>query len=158
MSSKTLTLAALLILSLTTAVKSGSNDIRFGVSFGGTQFVGFSIEKFYGDNSLRLNLGVFEIEEICISLSVNRYLTTSDLRPFVGIGLWDVVAITPKGLGSLTLLNIPVGLDWNANGKHFLGAELDLNFSLFCIDPEKGSKKLNRRFIPFPGIYYKYKF
>jgi hypothetical protein len=86
-----------------------TNGLRIGVQFGGTQFLGLNIEKFYGDNSILLNLGFFEIQEICISGSFNHYFSSPDARPFVRIGCWDVLAITPKGIGSLTLLNIPIG-------------------------------------------------
>jgi hypothetical protein len=71
-----------------------TNGFRIGIQFGGTQFLGINIEKFYGDNSVRLNLGFFEVQEICISCSFNHYFLSSDVRPFVGIGLWDVLAIT----------------------------------------------------------------
>jgi hypothetical protein len=98
----------------------------------------------------------FEIQEICIFCSFNHYFLSFRARPFVGIGFWDVLAVTHEGIGSLRLLNVPVGLDWNVKGRHFLGAELDLNYGLFCIDPETGEKKINRRFVPFPGVYYKY--
>lgn len=157
MRGKILILAILLALIVTSKWRAGSNDIRFGISLGGTQFVAFSIEKFYGDNSLRLNLGVFEIHEICISGSFNHYFLASQPRPFVGIGLWDVLAITPHGIGSLTLLTLPIGLDWNVKNRHFLGAELDINYGFFCIDPE-GQKEVEKIFLPFPGIYYKYQF
>jgi hypothetical protein len=133
-----------------------TNGFRIGIQFGGTQFLGINIEKFYGDNSVRLNLGFFEVQEICISCSFNHYFLSSDVRPFVGIGLWDVLAITPGGIGSLTLLNVPIGVDWNVKNRHFLGAELDINYGIFCIDPE-GQKEIENIFLPFPGIYYKYR-
>lgn len=120
-------ISILLMTCLFSLTHARGNGFRIGVQFGGTQFLGINIEKFYGDNSIRLNLGFFEIQEICISGSFNHYFLSSDARPLVGIGFWDVLAITPKGIGSLTLLNVPVGLDWNVKGQHFLGAELDLN-------------------------------
>jgi hypothetical protein len=133
-----------------------NNGYKIGISFGGSQFVALSVEKFFSDNSFRLNLGFFEIHEICLSGSFNHYFLSSKVRPFVGIGIWDVLAITPRGIGSLTLLNIPIGVDWNVKNRHFLGTEVDVNYGFFCIDPE-GRKEAEKIFLPFPGIYYKYK-
>jgi hypothetical protein len=72
----------------------------------------------------------------------------------MGIGLWDVFVMTKEGIGSLTLLNSPLGVDWNLKSSHFIGTELDLNYALYCKSPDS-THKINRRFVPLPGFCYK---
>ena len=151
---------AIVVMFLTTSGVSRATDsyTRLGVTFGGTGLVSASVERHFGDYSVRLNTGVFEWFEICSSLTVNGYLGDGDVRPHIGAGLWNV-SIFPEGkFGCLNFLNVPVGIDWMRDDGHQPGVEIDLNYFMSGRQPGGGAMSFNeeKRFLPLPALYYKY--
>lgn len=139
---------------------TGSGDgVRFGVSFGGISTVGFTVEYFHDNRSLDLTVGTWSFRDLSASIVVKEYFGRSDALPFVGAGLWLVVA-RPAGerTGFAGVLHAPVGVDWRAAGDHFLGLQMNVNRALWVrrSDPED-ELPLNRRLVPLPGVYYRWR-
>jgi hypothetical protein len=131
---------------------------RLGLTFGGISTIGFSVEYFDGHRSLDLTVGTWSFRDVSASVVVKQYFGSSDLMPFVGGGLW-LVGASPSGerTGFAAVLQAPIGLDWRATGRHYLGFNLNVNRALWVrrTDPED-DLPLNRRLVPLPGFYYRW--
>ena len=133
-----------------------------GVTFLGTGFISLTIERRFGDSSVRANIGFFDSpRELCLAVTANRYRDSGKFSPHIGAGLWTVAAITPKGIGHIDALTIPAGADWSADNRNFIGAEADA--SLFFGGRNPGSEpmrfKKGRRtmFLALPALSWKYR-
>jgi len=132
--------------------------IRFGISIGGVSSVGFLLEFFDGNRSLDLTVGTWSFHDVSLSLVAKQYFGANAARPFVGAGLWLVTAKPSDGRrGLATVLRAPVGVDWNFTGAHSLGASFNISRAVWVrrTDPED-DKPLEGRWVPLPGIYYRY--
>jgi hypothetical protein len=141
------------------AQRIGSGEgVRLGLTFGGISTIGFSVEYFDERRSLDLTVGTWSFRDVSASLVVKQYFGSSHLMPFVGGGLW-LVGARPSGeqTGFAAVLHAPVGLDWRATGRHYLGFNLNVNRALWVrrTDPED-DLPLNRRLVPLPGLYYRW--
>lgn len=149
-----------LLLPAGSAAQRGDDGVRFGVTFGGISTVGFVVEYFDGTRSVELTVGTWSFRDLSASVVGKEYFGVGALRPFVGIGLWLVGAPPPRSgerLGLAAVLHAPVGVDWRAAGGHYAGAALNVNRALWVrrTDPED-DLPLNQRFVPLPGLYYRW--
>jgi len=137
---------------------SWEHDTRIGITFLGTGFLSLSVERHFGDNSIRINTGVFEFQELCVAVTANRYFTDSEFKPHVGIGVWNVLIFPEGKLGRLDMLNVPIGVDWEVSDRHYAGVEMDLNYFMHGRNPGGGKITFDKekRFLPLPALYYKY--
>jgi len=149
-----LLLFLLSLASQTAAAKDGMT--RVGVTFLGTGFLSFSVERCFGANSIRINAGMFEPGEVCTAVTVNRYLSSGSAAPYIGIGLWNVFIFPEGRFGRLDILNIPVGMDVRMKSRHHAGAEIDMNRFLRGRQPGGGDVKFRRKWLVLPAVYYKY--
>jgi hypothetical protein len=137
---------------------SGSS-VRIGFTVGGISTVGFTVEFLDDQRSVDLTFGTWSFRDLSFSAAVKQYFGTGDLHPFVGAGLWLVVA-HPSGerTGVAAILHAPVGVDWRVSGAHFLGGTINVNRALGVrrTDPED-DMPLNKRFVPLPGLYYRWR-
>jgi hypothetical protein len=136
----------------------GSRDeLRLGLTLGGTGFLGVVAEYRRGDWSGELTVGTITFREIAVAVSGKRYFTEGRLRPYVGAGLWSLTAWTEDGSGSVLIARAPLGVDWLVTGGHAGGLEVALNRALAVnrLDPEDDTPP-NTNLVPLPGIYYKY--
>jgi len=136
------------------AAKDGMT--RVGVTFLGTGFLSFSVERHFGANFIRINAGMFEPGEICTAVTVNRYLPSNAAGPYAGIGVWNVFIFPEGRFGRLDILNVPVGMDVRIRGRHHAGAEIDVNRFLHGRQPGGGDVKFRRKWLVLPAVYYKY--
>lgn len=138
----------------------GPEELRLGVSFGGISFIGFIMEYRWGDRSMDLTLGTWSFRDLSVSLVGKQYFGPGDFRPFSGIGLWAVVRPN-HGLGERSgialVARAPIGVDWNLDAAHHVGASLSLNRALWIRrkDPRDDTPPSDR-FIPLPGFYYRW--
>jgi hypothetical protein len=139
---------------------SGPEDFRVGISFGGISFIGFIMEYRWGDRSMELNLGTWSFRDLSVSVVGKQYFGPGDFRPFAGVGLWTV--LNPQhGPGEQSaaalVARAPVGVDWNLDAAHYLGASLSLNRALLIRrkDPRDDTPP-SERLIPLPGFYYRW--
>lgn len=113
-------------------------------------------ERCLGDDSVRLNIGVFEFKEIIFTAAVLHYAGTGEIRPFIGAGVATVMIFPERKFGALHFLNIPAGLDWSpSDAKYSLGIEGDINYFMAGSQPggEKVSFKKDNRLLIVPGIH-----
>jgi len=157
-------LVALLSLGATpagaSAQGSGAGDgVRVGIALGGISTVGLTVEVFDGTHALELGIGTWSFRDLSASLVYKEYFGAGGVRPFVGGGLWSVLASPPDGRTGLALvLRAPVGFDWGFADRHALGAALNVNLGLAVrrTDPDD-DLPMNRRLVPLPEIYYRFR-
>lgn len=141
--------------------QSGPESLRIGITFGGISFVGFVTEYRWGDRSVELTLGTWAFRDLSVSLAGKQYFGPGDFRPFSGLGVWAVITPyhgTREQTGVAFLLRAPVGVEWNVDADHHLGAALSLNRALWIRrkDPLDNTPPAPRT-IPLPGFYYRWK-
>lgn len=133
--------------------------VRVGFVFGGISTVGVSVEYFNDNLGYDLTIGTWSFHDISAAFTVKEYLGASALRPFIGAGLWVVAAAPPQGrTGFAVVAQAPVGADWRVTGRYNLGAVLNVNRGLWVrrTDPED-DLPLNKRLVPLPGAYYRWR-
>ncbi|MGD8320326.1 MAG: hypothetical protein PVJ02_07725 [Gemmatimonadota bacterium] len=154
---------AALVLPLRPLAAQGTgtgSKVRVGVTFGGISTVGLSLEFVNENTSFDFTVGTWSFRDLSVSAVVRQYFGTGNLLPFVGGGLWMVLA-SPPGDGGQTgfaaVLHAPVGLDWQAVDDHYLGIDMAVNRALWVrrTDPED-DLPLNKRLVPLPGVYYRW--
>jgi len=138
--------------------QAGPEEVRIGLSLGGISFVGLIMEYRWGDRSLEANIGTWSFRDLAVSLVGKQYFGPGDFRPFAGLGIWAVGApYHDRGeqAGMAVMLRAPVGVDWNPDAGHYLGAHLSLNRALWIRrqDP-RDEHPPSTRIIPLPGFYY----
>lgn len=137
-------------------------ELRLGFSFGGISFVGLLLEQRWGTRSVELNLGTWAFRDLSVSLVAKQYYGPGDFRPYSGVGLWGVLAAPPAGpeeqQGFALLLRAPVGVEWNLDAGHHVGADLALNRALRIRrkDPRDETPP-SSRLVPLPGFHYRWK-
>lgn len=140
---------------------SGPEDLRVGISIGGMSLVGILFEYRWGDRSLDLQVGTWTFRDLAVSVAGKQYFGPEGLRPFTGLGLWAVLAPTSgfqRQTGVALVLRAPVGLDWNLDADHHLGAALNINRALWIRRKDPADETPPRdRLIPLPGFYYRWK-
>ena len=133
-------------------------EVRIGISFGGISFMGLVSEYRWGDRSVELNVGTWSFRDLSVSLVGKQYFGPGDFRPFAGFGLWTVVAPyhdQGERTGMALMLRAPIGVDWNPDAGHYLGAHLSLNRAVWIRrqDPQDDYPPADR-LVPLPGFYY----
>jgi len=133
--------------------------MRVGLTLGGISTVGVTVEFYRDQESIDLTVGTWSFRDLSVSAVFKEYFGAGDVRPFIGGGLWFVFA-HPSGErpGFAAVLRAPVGVDWHVTGNHFLGAALNVNRALMVrrTDPEDETP-LNKRLVPLPGLYYRFR-
>jgi hypothetical protein len=152
--------AALLFPQTVSAQGTGTGSgMRVGFSVGGISTVGVTLEFFHEQESLVLDVGTWSFHDVSLSVTGREYFGAGYLHPFVGAGLWLVLARPPGGrFGMATVLQAPVGLDWRVVGPHYVGAVINVDRALWVrrTDPQD-DLPLNKRIVPLPGLYYRWR-
>lgn len=141
------------------APSAGAGDgVRFGISVGGISTVAVSVELFRDSRSIDLSLGTWSFQDVSFSAVVKQYAFSSAARPFVGAGLWMVVASpADERTGVALVLRVPVGVDWEVTDDHSLGAVINLNRGLAVRRTDPADVlPMNKRLVPLPELYYRY--
>ena len=140
---------------------SGPEEVRFGISLGGISFMGFLVEYRWGDRSVELNLGTWSFQDLSFSLVGKQYYGPGDFRPFSGLGLWAVLSPSrteDEQTGVAVLVRAPVGVEWNVDTDHHLGAHISLNRALWIRRKDPGDDyPPSDRIVPLPGFFYVWK-
>jgi hypothetical protein len=133
------------------------DELRVGISVGGTGFLGLVTEYRRAGWGGELVLGTITFREIAVAVTGKRYFTDAGIRPVVGLGLWSLTAWTEDGSGSVLILRAPLGAEWAVAGGHALGLEVGLNRALAVnrLDPEDDTPP-NTSIVPLPGVYYRH--
>ncbi len=152
-------LAALLLLAVPYAAYAVESFTRAGIALGGTGFLSLRIERHYGDSFARVNIGILEPRELCLSASVHRGFTVNEISPHMGIGIMNVLIFPEGKFGHLDLLNLSAGIEGNLTDRNALGMEGDLNIFLRGRNPGGGKATfgkggLRSRMLMIPAVYY----
>lgn len=143
-----------------TAQGTGTGSaVRVGIGFGGISTVGLTVEYVHEHSAVELTVGTWSFRDLSVSAVGKRYLGAGDLLPFVGGGVWLVAARPPgERTGVAAVLQAPVGVDWQAADGSYVGMTLNVNRALAVrrTDPQD-EVPLNRRLVPLPGVYYRWK-
>jgi hypothetical protein len=137
---------------------SGPEQARIGISFGGISFMGLIMEYQWADRSIEMNIGTWTFRDLSVSVVGKQYFGPGDFRPFAGVGLWAVLAPArddEERTGLAILARAPIGVEWNIDAAHHLGAHLSLNRGLWIRrkDPNDDLPP-SSRIVPLPGFYY----
>lgn len=135
------------------------DPVRVGVTWGGISFLGLTFEYQWRNWAVDVNLGTWSLRDVSLSVVGKHYLGPGeDLRPYVGGGLWGVVAFSDEGIGSVLVARAPVGAEWEFVDRNFLGVGMNVNRGLWVdrTDPDDDTP-LNRRLVPLPGFYYRWR-
>jgi hypothetical protein len=155
-----------LLIALAPAAPAGAqgsdagDGVRIGVSFGGISTVSVVVELFDDTHAVELALGTWSFRDLSASVVYKEYFGASRVRPFVGGGLWAVVAwpADPEERTGLALvLRAPVGVDWSFVDDHAVGLALNVNRGIGVrrSDP-LDDLPMNDRFVPLPEAYYRF--
>ena len=119
------------------------------------------MEYRWGDRSVDINIGTWTFRDLSVSVVGKQYFGPGDFRPFAGAGLWAVISPIHGPLertGVALLARAPIGVEWNLDSAHHLGADLALNRALWLRrkDPVDTTPPTDR-FVPLPGFHYRWK-
>ncbi len=149
-------------LTLQPALASGQtavadNQLRIGVTFGSTSFLGIAVEYFWDERrSIDLGFGSWGLRDVSVSIVAKQYVGGDDnVRAFAGLGLWNVTAWQEEGVGTALILRAPIGGE--LGGRNAVGAELSLSRAVLIrrADPED-LRPPRDRIVPLPGFYYRW--
>ncbi|MBI4540969.1 MAG: hypothetical protein HY704_15815 [Gemmatimonadetes bacterium] len=132
--------------------------LRVGISLGGTHRLGLAVEVLDGSNAVEFSLGTFRFDVITLSVTARRYSGSGPTRPYVGAGLWTILAFPGDDFGYLALARLAPGIDWKLGSEHYAGLEASLSYALAVKRPDPQDKSpLRRHFLPLPAAYYKFR-
>ena len=152
-------LVALALAALPRPSLAQDDGVRFGITVGGTSFVGVSLEFFDGQHSVEVALGTWALRDLSASVVGRRYFGAGSMKPVVGLGLWTVVAWRGGPRPGVALVaRAPIGFDWNVGGDHFLAADMNVSRGLWVrrTDP-LDETPMSRRLVPLPGLAYRWR-
>jgi len=134
------------------------NQLRVGLTLGSTSFVGLSVEYFFSERrSVDLNLGTWSVRDISSSVVVKQYVGGGDVRAYLGLGLWNVLAWQEEGFGNALILRAPVGIEAEPFNRGSVGVDVSVSRALVVnrADPEDQTPPATR-LVPLPGFYFKW--
>jgi len=148
------------ILSTLTATTTGavSAQYRFGVSFGGASTVALVVEHRWAHQGLEVQAGTWQFRDLSLSVNARQYVGSYKVEPFVGIGLWGLVARTEEGTGYGLIARFPTGLNWDIGSRHAVSMNIYLNRALALKRPDPEDRRPPRTtLIPLPELSYRYR-
>lgn len=148
---------ALALVLLATPLR-GQERFRFGLTVGGISTIGLVFEQQMEWGSFELTVGTWSFRDLSMALVHKQYIGGGDVLGVAGIGLWTVLAFPREGrTGVAVVARLPVGMEWTAQGEHFLNLEIGLNRGLHVrrTDPTDDTP-MNRRIVPLPGASYRW--
>ncbi len=130
---------------------------RFGFSLGGAGTVALVVEHRWEHQGLEFQVGTWGFRDISISVTGKQYVGSSAVEPFIGVGLWALVANAEEGTGYGLVGRIPVGLDWNVTGAHSAAVTIYMNRALALRRPDPEDQRPPRAaWIPLPEFSYRW--
>ncbi len=139
------------------AAAQQENQLRVGVTLGGTSFLGLSAEYLWGRTALEATLGTFSLRDISLAVAGKQYIGGGSVRAFLGLGLWAISDFGAERTGLALLARAPLGVDWQVSGNHYTGLEMGLNRALLLrrTDPTDTTPPASR-VVPLPALYYRF--
>lgn len=149
--------AILTSLAMLIPVGTASAQYRFGVVLGGTSPVGLLVEYRWSHQGLELQAGTWGLRDVSLSITAKQYIGSSAVEPYVGAGLWGIVARSEEGTGFGLIARLPVGVDWEFASGHSAGVALHFNRALALKRPDPTDRRPPRAaFVPLPEATYRW--
>ena len=147
----TLTLAAL------TPPRPVEAQTRYGLSLGGASTVALIVERRWDHQGLELQVGTWAFRDLSVSVTGKQYIGSNDAAPFIGAGLWSMVAFSEEGTGLGLIGRIPLGLDYTFSGPHSAALTIYMNRALALRRPDPEDQRPPRTaLIPLPEFSYRW--
>ena len=137
---------------------SARAQYRFGLSLGGASTVALVGEHRWNHQGLEIQAGTWRFRDLSLSVTGKQYVGSHAVEPFVGLGLWAIVARAEEGTGYGLIGRIPVGLDWAVATRHSVGFTVHLNRALALRRPDPEDLRPPRRsLVPLPEVSYRWR-
>lgn len=151
-----LSLSCLLIV---VAAAPLSAQYRFGVSAFGASMVALVGEYRWGNRGLEVQVGTWRLRDLSVSVTAKQYLGSRSLEPFLGFGLWGIVAREEDGTGAGLVARLPVGVGWDFGSRHNAAFTIHLNRALAVKRPAGAEQAppLRTSLVPLPEFSYRWR-
>lgn len=135
-----------------------SGEWRFGARLGGTGSISLVAEYFWDDErSVEAALGTISFRNLTLAGTVHQYLGSDSFRPMAGAGFWIAGGLTEEGVPIALLFRAPLGFDWQADGEHYVSADITLIRGIAVRRPAPGDDRpLSGGWVPLPSLTYWY--
>ena len=154
---RVLVLAGLATLATASTPGTASAQYRVGVVLGGTSPLGVLVEYRWKRQGLELHAGTWSFRDLSLSLTAKQYVGSNAVEPYVGAGLWGIVARAEEGTGYGLIARLPVGVDWEFVSRHSAGFAIHFNRALALKRPDPADQRPPRAaFIPLPEFSYRW--
>ena len=150
--------AAILCITLTVATTgAAAAQYRFGISLGGASTVALVVEHRWAHQGLEVQVGTWQFRDLSLSVTARQYVGSYKVEPFVGVGLWGIVARAEEGTGYGLIARIPTGLNWDIGSRHAVSMNIYLNRALALKRPDPEDRRPPRTMlIPLPELSYRF--
>jgi hypothetical protein len=152
-------LSGLLAIALSAPLHRLHAQYRYGISLGGASTVALIVERRWEHQGLELQVGTWAFRDLSLSITGKQYVgnASNDVQPFVGAGLWALMAFAEEGRGYGLIGRIPLGLDWSFSGPHAAALTIYLNRALALRRPDPEDQRPPRTtLIPLPEFSYRW--
>ncbi len=154
---RVLLFAWLAALATACAPGTASAQYRVGVVLGGTSPWGVLFEYRWKRQGLEVQAGTWSFRDLSLSVTAKQYVGSNAVEPYVGAGLWGIVARAEQGTGYGLIARLPVGVDWEFVSRHSAGFAIHFNRALALRRPDPVDRRPPRAaFIPLPELSYRW--
>ena len=139
------------------ATPPASAQYRFGVSVGGASTIALVVEHRWAHQGLEVQAGTWQFRDLSLSVTGKQYVGSYSVEPFVGAGLWGIIARAEEGTGFGLIARLPVGLGWDIASRHNTALTIYLNRALALRRPDPEDTRPPRTtLIPLPEFSYRW--
>lgn len=133
-----------------------SAQYRFGVSVFGASMAALVGEYRWDHQGVEVQVGTWRLRDLSVSVTARQYLGSRSVEPFVGFGLWGIVAREEGGTGAGLVARLPVGVGWDFGSRHNAAFTLHLNRALAVKRPTAELvPPLRTGLVPLPEFSYR---
>ena len=133
-----------------------SAQYRFGVSLFGASMAALVGEYRWDRQGVEVQVGTWRLRDVSVSVTAKQYLGSRSVEPFVGVGLWGIVAREEEGTGAGLVARVPVGAGWDFASGHNAAFTIHLNRALAVKRPGAGEgPPLRTSLVPLPEFSYR---
>jgi len=115
------------------------------------------VERRWEHQGFEVQVGTWGFRDLSVSVTGKQYIGSGAVQPFLGVGLWGLVAFSEEGTGYGLIGRAPIGLDWTVTGNHSAAMTVYLNRALALrrSDPED-DRPPRSALIPLPEFSYRW--
>ena len=133
-------------------------QVRLGLSLGGASTVAVVLEYRWEHRGLEVQAGTWRFRDLSLSFTGKQYVGSHSVEPFLGAGLWAIVAWAEEGTGYGLIGRIPIGFDWDVASRHSLAVIIHLNRALALRRPDPENRRPPRKtLVPLPELSYRWR-